>query len=79
MTVRFCRSCGATSAETAFPRKERGQLAPKLCLDCEAEAVRDNVRRRWPSIVTRASYRAAHRRRAQSDQGDLIDLLVPPP
>jgi hypothetical protein len=83
MTVRICHSCAATSVETRFPRKIRGQPAPKLCLACEATALVQSAPIEWPTnprpAQTRASYRAAYRARLKSAQGDLVDLLVKPP
>lgn len=77
MTVRICHSCAATSIEAKFARKVRGQPAPKLCLDCEAPADARSPPSNPPR--TRASYRAAYRHRVKQAQGDLVDLLVPPP
>lgn len=84
MTVRICLSCAATSVETPFAPKVPGQKAPKECIACTTALLGQPVPvptalARPRKVVTRASYRARHRRREQSPQMDLVDLLVPPP
>lgn len=75
MSVRICHSCGATNLEAAFPAKVKGQPRPKRCLGCMAAPPPRDLAQR---AQTRASYRAAHRHRAKSDQLDLVDMLRPP-
>lgn len=84
---RRCHDCGSTSRHTAFPvaRKPYGRL--DRCTDCAVEFERLAERLAEASgpgkppspVVTRAAYRAAYRQRAALAQGDLVDLLVPPP
>lgn len=72
----FCAGCPRDGA--AFPpRKTRSK--PRICLDCaKSPTARPEAGLRTKPI-TRASYRAAHRRRSELAQTDLVDLLVPCP
>lgn len=86
-TVRSCHDCGSTGRHTAFPGpcKPRGRL--DRCTDCALEYQRlaerlteaAGPKKQRAPVVTRAAYRAAYRQRATLAQGDLVDLLVPPP
>lgn len=76
--MKVCTSCAGREADGAtFPRKRPGR--PVRRTDCATAAA--SPPRPKPTTLprTRASYRAAHRRRQQSPQTDLVDLLVPAP
>jgi hypothetical protein len=91
MSRRRCFDCGTTGDEAAFPGKRKPTRQPDLCTDCVAERERLLEARpvavagpapplaRPVPVQTRAAYRAAYRHRAKLAQGDLVDLLVPPP
>lgn len=76
---RRCHDCGSLSAETAFPGPRKLSLRRDRCCDCAAEAGLEPAGPSARPVQTRASYRAAFRHRATLAQGDLVDLLVPPP
>lgn len=79
MSKHLCRDCGATEADGAtFETRPGGRVKRLVCSDCIA-AARAPTPKPTTLPVTRASYRAAHRRRAALAQFDLVDLLVPPP
>jgi hypothetical protein len=74
VTARVCQSCAATDADDATFSRRRGQAL--MCDDC---ARLPSTARPQTPTQTRASYRAAYRHRLKQAQGDLIDLIVPPP
>lgn len=74
MSARYCRSCAASSVDTLFTESDRD-----LCFACEADSARGPLPRPSKPARTRASYRARYRNRQKSGQGDLVDLLRPPP
>lgn len=79
--TRQCHSCGATPSDAKFPVNRPRSLKDR-CVECIANAVGRQPHRapiNPTSVQTRASYRAAYRQRLKSAQGDLIDLIVPPP
>jgi hypothetical protein len=82
--VRRCHDCGATPREATFPGTRKPSQIDR-CIDCLAELERlaeaTPARFAKPAkpIQTRRRYRAAFCYRAKQAQGDLVDLLVPPP
>lgn len=84
--MKVCTSCAGREADgAAFPATKRRRDA-LACTDCLALAKRvapqaagGNPPPRASRVITRASYRAALRRRRQAAQTDLVDLLVPAP
>lgn len=81
--TKVCTDCGSRSTETLFPKIKRGspKTEPLLCQDCIDERARVALRDPPPrkAIQTRASYRAALRRRQKAAQMDLVDQIVKPP
>lgn len=89
---RVCHDCGATAHEATFPGTRKPPRKIDRCTDCIADLAQlseaspamarltaATARLVAISVQTRASYRAGYRHRAKQAQGDLVDLVVPPP
>lgn len=84
--MKVCTSCAGRETDgAAFPVAKRRRDA-WVCTDCLAlarrvapQATGANPYPKTSRVITRASYRAALRRRRQAAQTDLVDLLVPAP